>query len=115
MNYRKSKPCPIERENIRKIRGSFSQIEHRFVNGRYIDLMDSKEEILLYFFLVAVGDVNGVSFYSSERMTSILRISVVSIEEARDELVDKKFIAYKDGVYQVLSLPTLFIDNLERR
>lgn len=115
MHYRKSKAVPIDRKNIRKITGSFSQIEHRFVSGRYIDLMESKEEILLYLFLVAVGDVNGVSFYSSERMVSILHISVVCIEEAREGLIDKEFIAYKDGVYQVLSLPVLFIDNLGRR
>lgn len=113
MHDMKSKPGPIERGNIRKITGSFSRIEHRFVTGRYIDLMDSVDEILLYYFLVTVGDVKGVSFYSSERMTSILKISVASIEQARDELIDKEFIAYRNGVYQVLNLP-LVID-WERR
>ncbi len=113
MSYRKTKPGPIDRLRIRKIKDSFSQIEHRFINGRYIDLMDTGE-ILLYFFLIAVGDRNGVSFYSCERMASILQISVVSIEKDREGLVNKEFIAYRNGVYQVLELPELLLDDLER-
>lgn len=89
---------------MRKVRGSFSQIEHRFINGRYIDLLES-QEILLYFFLTSVGDIRGISFYSSERTAAILKIGVASIIKAREGLIQKGFIAYRDGVYQVLDLP----------
>lgn len=105
MGYRKTRPGPIDHLRIRKIRGSFSQIEHRFINERFIDCME-KEEILVYFFLVAVGDSKGVSFYSSERMASLLKISIPSIERARQGLIQKGFLAYKDGVYQILNLPS---------
>ena len=107
MSNRKGKAVPINRNNIRRINGGFSWLEHRFIVGRYIDIMDTKEEILLYFFLVAVGDSKGVSFYSSERMASLLHICVISIEEAVEGLVDKGFIAYSNGVYQVLNLPLM--------
>lgn len=105
MGYRKTKPEPIDHLRMRKIRGSFSQIEHHLINDRFIDCMQ-REEILLYFFLVAVGDAKGVSFYNSERMASILKIDVISIEDARQGLTRKGFLAYRDGIYQVLDLPS---------
>lgn len=63
------------------------------------------EEILLYFFLTTVGDDRGVSFYSTERMAGILKMTVPSIKMAREGLFQKGFIAYRNGVYQVLDLP----------
>jgi len=104
MGYRRVRPGPIDINKIRKISGSYSRIEHRFINGRLIDLLKT-HEVLLYFFLTAVGDIEGVSFYSSERMADILKISVSVIETARQGLIEKGFIAYRDGVYQVLDLP----------
>ena len=104
MSYRRTRPGPIDTDRIRKIRGSYSQIEHRFINGRFIDLMGT-QEILLYFFLTTVGDTKGISFYSSERMADILKISVTCIQAARQGLEEKGFIAYRCGVYQVLDLP----------
>lgn len=105
MEYRETKPGPIDHLRIRKIRGSFSQIEHRFINERFIDCLE-KEEIPLYLFLVSVGDKKGISFYSSERIASILKTSVTSLEKARQGLKEKGFIAYSQAVYQVLDLPS---------
>lgn len=110
MGYRKTKPEPIDHLRIRKIRGSLNQIEDRLINDRFIDCMQ-KEEILLYFFLVAVGDAKRVSFYTSERMASILKIEVTSIEEARQGLLRKGFLAYRDGIYQVLDLPSGWVEQ----
>jgi hypothetical protein len=104
MENRMSKPGPIDNLRIRKVKGSFSRIEHRFINGRYIDLLDPRE-ILVYFFLVTVGDSNGVSYYSRERMAGILKTSVESIEMAIGGLEEKEFIACRRGIYQVLDLP----------
>ena len=108
------RPKLIEHRRIRKVKGSFSQIEHRFINGRYIDLLET-QEILLYFFLTSVGDIRGISFYSSERMAAILKIGVIAIIKARDGLIRKGFIAYRDGVYQVLNLPDELGVSTERR
>lgn len=104
MGNRSSRPGPVNNLRLRKVRGSFSRIEHRFVNGRFIDLLVSRE-ILLYFFLIAVGDSKGISYYSRERMAAILKISVEVIERTAEGLMDKGFIAYRRGVYQVLDLP----------
>lgn len=104
MGIRKSKPGPVDNLRIRRVRGSFSCVEHRFINGRFIDMLTSRE-ILLYFFLVAVGDSKGISYYSRERMAAILKISVESIELAIGGLEGKGFIACRRGVYQVLDLP----------
>ena len=60
---------PINLRRIRKITGSFSWIEHRFVSGGFLSAM-SHEEIVLYFFLVLVGDKNGISFYGYEKNLS---------------------------------------------
>ena len=104
MRHNRPSPDLIDSDRVRRIRGSFSQIEHRFINGRYIDLLDTAE-ILVYLFLIAVGDRRGISFYSSERMGDLLKLSVRVIEKAREGLAQKGFIAYRGGVYQVLELP----------
>lgn len=46
-------------ERIRKIKNSFSWIDHRFINDGFINRL-SQQEIIIYLFLVAVGDKNGV-------------------------------------------------------
>jgi hypothetical protein len=50
---------PILPERIRRISGSFSWLDHRLLHSGFLRLMQP-EEMLLYFFLVLVGDKNGV-------------------------------------------------------
>src|SRR3989304_4094740 len=50
--------CP---DRVRKIEGSFSWIDHRFVTEGFLHDL-SMIEILLYFFLIAVSDRHGLSF-----------------------------------------------------
>ena len=62
-------------------------------------------EKLLYLVLVAVSNQDGVSFYSDERLGELLEIHHQhELTGARDELVTRDLIAFKDGVYQVLDL-----------
>ncbi len=64
-------------------------------------------EKLLYLVLVAVSNRDGVSFYSDERLEELLDIRHQhELTGARDELVARDLIAFKEGVYQVLDLPT---------
>ncbi len=64
-------------------------------------------EALLYFFLAAVADRHGLSFYSSDHtLTSRLRLSPQVLEKTRQELLDRDLIAYQLPLVQVLSLPT---------
>jgi len=91
-------------DRIRKIEGSFSWIDHRLITGGFLrDL--STIEILLYLFLVAVSDRNGVSFYHDDRIASLLKIDLSALGRAREGLVRRSLLAYEFPLYQVLSLP----------
>jgi hypothetical protein len=62
-------------------------------------------EILLYLFLVAVSDRNGLSFYHDDRIASLLKIDLPALGKAREGLIRRSLIAYQSPLYQVLSLP----------
>jgi len=99
---------PIKRvlhpERLRKIEGSFSWIDHRFITGGFLrDL--SPLEILLYLFLVAVSDRNGLSFYHDDRIATLLKIDLPALGQAREGLLLRSLLAYEPPLYQVLSLP----------
>ena len=89
---------------VRKIEGSFSWIDHRFVTGGFLHDL-SMIEILLYFFLVTVSDRNGLSFYHDDRIASLLKIDLPALGKAREGLIRRSLIAYESPLYQVLSLP----------
>ena len=94
----------LDPERVRKIEGSFSWIDHRFITGGFLrDL--SPLEILLYFFLVAVSDRNGLSFYHDDRIATLLKIDLPALGQAREGLVLRSLLAYQSPLYQVLSLP----------
>lgn len=94
----------LDHKRIRKIEGSFSWIDHRVITAGFLrDL--SATEILLYLFLIAVSDRNGLSFYHDDRICRILKIPLSSLGEAREGLLLRSLIAYEYPLYQVLSLP----------
>jgi len=95
---------PIVPERIRKITGSFSWIDHRILTDGFLTSM-SRHEILLYFFLVLVGDKNGVSFYSYDKICQLLKIELDDYIQARDLLLKRSLIACQQGRFQVLELP----------
>jgi hypothetical protein len=103
MSKRPQPPIP---DRIRAISGSFSWIDHRFFRQGF-DQGLTRLEKLLYLILVAVANRDGVSFYSDERLGEFLEIRHShELTGARNELVARDLIAFKDGVYQVLELPT---------
>jgi len=91
-------------ERVRKIEGSFSWIDHRFVTGGFLHDL-SMIEILLYLFLVAVSDRNGLSFYHDDRIASLLKIDLPALGKAREGLIRRSLLAYEFPLYQILSLP----------
>jgi len=92
-------------DRVRKIEGSFSWIDHRFITGGFLrDL--STIEILLYLFLVAVSDRNGLSFYHDDRIATLLKIDLASLGKAREGLIVRSLVAYDPPLYQILSLPS---------
>ncbi len=99
------RPQPLQPDRIRAIRGSFSWIDHRFFRQGF-DQGLTRLEKLLYLVLVAVANRDGVSFYSDERLKELLEIHHRhELTGARDELLARDLIAFKNGVYQVLELP----------
>jgi len=91
-------------DRIRRIDGGFSFIPHRFLNDGFLKTL-SQQELLLYIFLVLAADRYGLSFYSYDRISSSLRMSLEQYSAARDGLVEKDLIAFDGTLYQVLSLP----------
>lgn len=80
--------CP---QRIRKITGSFAFIEHRFLQRGYWGRL-GHHELLLYVFLVLAADRWGMSYYSYDRIVSLLRLSVEEYIEARDRLIEADMI-----------------------
>jgi hypothetical protein len=81
----------------------WSWLDRRFLreHGDYL----SREALLLYLFLAAVADRQGLSFYSEHTLASRLRLSAPVLVQARQELLDRDLIAQQLPVVQVLSLP----------
>lgn len=93
--------CP---QRVRKITGSFAFIEHRFLRNGFFEIL-THHELLLYLFLVLVADRKGLSYYSYDKICTLLRLSVNEYIYARDALIQKDLIAFDGHLYQVLCLP----------
>ena len=84
---------PLASNRVRKIKGSFAFIEHRFLrHGFWASL--GHDELLLYFFFVLVADRDGLSFYPYDKICSLLTIDI-----------DAYILAFDGTFFQVLSLP----------
>lgn len=93
--------CP---DRVRKIRGSFAFIEHRFLHdGFWADL--DHHQLLLYLFLVMVADRFGLSYYSFDKICTLLRLTVDEYIDARNTLIDKDLLGFDGRLFQILSLP----------
>ena len=95
-------------ERVRGIDGGFSFIPHRFLTGGFFSSLNP-HELLLYFFLVLSADRNGLSFYSYDKICTLLQMSLDQYTQARDGLIKKDLIAFDGTIFQVLSLPTTFV------
>ena len=91
-------------DRLRKISGSFAFIEHRFLRDGFWDALNH-HQLLLYLFLVVVADRNGLSYYSYDKICTLLKISVDDYIASRDSLIEKDLIAFDGHLFQVLSLP----------
>jgi hypothetical protein len=82
----------------------WSWLDRRFLR-EHADAL-SRDAVLLYLFLAAVGDRHGLSFYSDTTLTSRLRLAQPALEQARQELLQRDLLAHQLPLVQVLSLPT---------
>jgi len=105
-----SEKTPIIPQRVRRINGSFAFIEHRFLRDGFWSSLDH-QELLLYLFLVMVGDRNGISFYCYDRICTLLGISIDDYILARNSLIKKDLIAFDGKFFQVLSLPEKVVET----
>jgi len=94
----------LNAERIRRIKGGFSFIPHRFLTDGFLASLNP-QELLLYLFLVLVSDRYGLSFYSYDAMCSLLQMTLDQYIETRNSLVEKDLIAFDGTIFQVLDLP----------
>ena len=80
----------------------WSWMDRRFVREHMAHL--SQEAVLLYFFLAAVADKHGLSFYGDGTLATLLRMTLPALIQARHELLDRDLIAHEVRFTQVLSL-----------
>ena len=81
----------------------WSWVDRRFM--REHDAHLSRDAVLLYFFLCAVANKHGLSFYGDGTIAALVRISLPALIAARDELLARDLIAHETRFTQVLSLP----------
>ena len=79
---------------IRRINGGFSFIPHRFLTEGFLASLGQKE-FLLYLFLTLAADRYGLSFYSYDRICSLLQLSVEQYITARNGLIKMMKETYK--------------------
>jgi len=98
------KKQPLVPERVRKIKGSFAFIEHRFLRRGFWESL-SHHELLLYLFLIMAADRQGLSYYRDDNICRLTGIPGEEYIPARDSLIKKKLIAFDGFLFQVLSLP----------
>lgn len=87
----------------------FSWVDRRFLRDFAAQL--SGDAVFLYFFLAAVSDRQGLSFYNDSTLAVRLRVREEAVVAARDELVVYDLVAYQAPLTQVLSLPRARVER----
>lgn len=94
---------PLQPGRVRRPpREGWSWIDRRFVREKATKL--DRDAVLLYFFLAAVSDKDGLSYWGDDGIAAHTRLSASAIARAREELERQDLIAYDHPLYQVLSI-----------
>jgi hypothetical protein len=81
----------------------FSWIDRRFLRDHAPKL--SHDGVLLYFFLAAVSDRYGLSYYKDTTTAGMIRATAARVVSAREDLLVRDLVAFEPPLTQVLSLP----------
>jgi hypothetical protein len=95
---------PLRPDRLRQIPVSFSWVDHRLVRHHYLR-QTQPPAWALYLFLVTVGDVHGLSYYSDAALARHLNLEASALATARQQLIQAELVAYRKPLYQVLALP----------
>lgn len=96
---------------LRCISAGFGWVDRRFLRAGIVRHLDPPS-LLLYYFLTTVADAEGLSFWSDPKAAAILHLPVGHLVGARSRLVAHDLVAYREPLYQVLSLPEMDAPNL---
>ncbi len=96
---------------VRKIKGSFGFISHRFLQDGFLSSL-TKSETALYLFWVLAANRFGISYYGDLRICKVLGFSEDELREARAGLIEKDLISWKSPWLQVLELPDRPLMNI---
>lgn len=94
----------LRADRQRQIPPSFSWLDHRLIRHALLRGCDHSAWAL-YLFLVTVGDVQGLSYYSDAAICRHLKLDLLQLAGARQQLLQADLVAYGKPLYQVLSLP----------
>jgi hypothetical protein len=94
----------LRTDRQRQIPPSFSWVDHRLIRHAHLSRCDHSAWAL-YLFLVTVGDVQGLSYYSDAALGRHLQMAPLQLGLARQQLERADLIAYRKPLYQVLALP----------
>ncbi len=100
----------LDTDRLRKIKGSFAFIEHRFLRDGFFESL-TPNELLLYLFLTLVANKDGISWYPYDKICGILKWILDEYLDARNALICKNLIAFDGHVFQVLDLPDQPLDQ----
>jgi len=81
-------------------------VDHRLIRHAHLRGCDHSAWAL-YLFLVTVADVQGLSYYSDAAISRHLKMDLLQLAAARQQLVRADLLAYRKPLYQVLALPEL--------
>ena len=96
----------LRADRQRQIPPSFSWVDHRLIPHHHLQCCDHSAWAL-YLFLVTVGDVHGLSYYSDAAIGRHLKMDLLQLVAARQQLEQADLLAYRKPLYQVLALPEL--------
>jgi hypothetical protein len=95
----------IAPEKKRILAPPFAWIDRQFFFSGFMTELGAAEN-LLYFFLVLIADKDGLSWYGYDKICATLHITLDEYITARETLIRRNLIAFRDGLFQVLVLPT---------
>ncbi len=82
---------------------SYSIVDHELLHGGYLQRL-SHEAMILYLFLVVVGDRDGWSFYREDTIRDILRLTERQLVNARAQLTREGLIEYRRPYWWVTTI-----------
>jgi hypothetical protein len=91
-------------DRLRQVPAQFSWIDQRLVRENFLRHGDPAAWAL-YLVLVTVADAQGLSYYSDASLSRLLKLDLLQLAQARQQLVVADLVVYQKPLTQVLALP----------